>query len=97
MASTKSEWFESDVAFLRSLRIVSSDPPPPLPRFRVEAAKKAGDYRVIDALHRYRPRWVFSSDRADPRAAAESLARQLNEQHATASKVADKTDGPPVI
>lgn len=72
------EWSRDDRAFLRSLRIAAADPPPPLPRFRVEPSDVAGwQYRRL--------RSVVGLCEAfpDPRAAAEDLARQLNEEHAS--------------
>lgn len=74
-------WSKPDTAFLRSLRILATDPPPPLPRFRVEPGDIEGWYRVIDALRQYRSAFEFGPDWKDPRAAAEDLARQLNEKH----------------
>lgn len=75
-------WGPADMQFLRSMRIAATNPPAPLPRFRVEPTKLPGWYRVIDAAVRYKPVNDFGPDSfSDPRGAAEDLARQRNEQH----------------
>lgn len=77
-------WTEADRRFLRSLRIAADDLPPPLlplPRFRAVPTALTGWYRVVDGLRR-RPVWDFGPENfADPRAAAEDAARQMNERH----------------
>jgi hypothetical protein len=86
-------WTKSDQRFLRSLRIESTNPPVPLPRFRVEPSDVEGGYRVIDTLNqviaskRLIYRTVYEVDEtgvagfSDPRDAAENIAAQLNVKH----------------
>lgn len=74
-------WTKADEKYLRSMRVVATDPPAPLPRFRVEPSDVEGWYRVVDALRKFKPAFDFGTDWRDPRAAAEDLARQLNEKH----------------
>lgn len=86
-------WTKADERFLRTLRIESTHPPAPLPRFRVEPSDVEGEYRVVDALRQYRPTFDFGTDWKDPRAAAEDLAAQLNEKHAAGARKTDDEDG----
>ena len=74
-------WTKADETFLRRMRIAPVDPPTPLPRFRVEPAEIDGWYRVIDAVRSFETKSEFGPPFKDPRAAAEDLARQLNEKH----------------
>lgn len=74
-------WTKADERFLRSMRIVAADAPPALPRFRVEQSAIEGEYTVIDSLRHFKAAFDFGTDWQDPRAAAEDLARQLNEKH----------------
>lgn len=76
-------WTTKDERFLRSLGITSSDPPAPLPRFRVEASDRAGFYRVLDARRAFRVAAEIGPPVKEPRESAEDLARQLNEKHGT--------------
>lgn len=78
-------WTTTDLLFLRSLEIAATDPPSPLPRFRVEAGAVAGWYRVIDAAKRFRPHHDFGPAIGDPRAAAEAMAARLNAKHVAKS------------
>jgi hypothetical protein len=78
-------WSKSDARFLRSLRIESTNPPAPLPRFRVEPSDIEGGYRVIDSNRKHRS--VYEVDQStfnDPRAAAEDIAAQMNAKHVEA-------------
>lgn len=76
-------WTVNDKRFLRSMRIQSTDPPVPLPRFRVEPAATKGWYRVIDSV--FRP--VVEIEKFGPksipnaRAAADDKAAELNAKH----------------
>jgi hypothetical protein len=74
-------WSIADQRFLRSLRIASTNPPAPLPRFRVEVSEIEGGYRVVDALRKFRTTHEVGQEFADPRAAAEDIAAQLNTKH----------------
>lgn len=74
-------WTKADEKVLRSMRIEATDPPAPLPRFRVEPSEVEGEYQVVDSLRHFKPAFDFGTDWTDPRAAAEDLARQLNEKH----------------
>lgn len=80
-----SHWWKSDQEFLRSLRIVADDPAPPLPRFVVEPGVNEGEFLVIDrvARSRYAGATTVFTPRCfkDPRAAAEDVARQMNEKY----------------
>lgn len=75
-------WTKDDQVFLRKMRVDTSDPPPPLPRFRVEPCVDEGWYRVIDARRNFALKSEFGPPFEDPRASAEDLAKQLNEQYA---------------
>jgi len=74
-------WTKADATFLRSLRVAWSGPPPPLPRFRVEpSAVDDEGYRVIDTWRKFRSVVECGpKEFKDPRAAAEDVARQMNE------------------
>ena len=78
-------WSKTDARFLHSLRIVADAPAPPLPRFVVEPGVNAGEYILVDRVGRGRyagAATVFTpSSFADPRAAAEDVARQMNEKY----------------
>jgi hypothetical protein len=67
-------WTTNDKRFLRSMGIDASDPPAPLPRFRVEPPDAEGRYRVIDAKTP-RSKWMA---KFDSRAAAEACADEMN-------------------
>ena len=72
-------WTLNDRRFLRSMRIASSDPPDPLPRFRVEPSRVEGYYAIVDAERKWRSTFEFGGKEfPDPRAAAENYAAQLN-------------------
>jgi hypothetical protein len=78
-----SEWSVSDKKFLRSLRVVADEPAAPSLRFVVERGKNVGEFNVIDRQRRSRSTVCTPAAFADPRAAAEDIARQLNEKHHT--------------
>jgi hypothetical protein len=67
-------WTTNDKKFLRTMGIASSDPPAPLPRFRVEPPDAEGQYRVIDAKT---PRSKWTATFAT-REAAEACANEMN-------------------
>lgn len=74
---------ESDRRFLRSLRIRADAMPPPLPRlprFRAVPTAVSGWYRVIDGVRRRAVEDFGPENFKDPRAAAEDVARQMNER-----------------
>jgi len=70
-------WTQDDLRYLRSLRIESTNPPEPLPRFQVEPSEVDGEYRVIDRTHPTR-KFEFGPMWPDPRRAAEDYAHHLN-------------------
>lgn len=80
-----SHWWVSDQRFLRSMRIVADAPAPPLPRFVVEPGANDGEFLVVDrvARGRYAGATTVFTPRCfqDPRAAAEDVARQMNEKY----------------
>lgn len=80
-------WWVSDAQFLRSLRIVADAPAPPLPRFVVEPGAHEGEFLVIDRYARSRyagAATVFTpACFKNPRAAADDVARQMNEKYST--------------
>lgn len=74
---------ESDRRFLRSLRITADDMPAPLPRlprFRAVPTAVRGWYRVVDGVRRKAVEDFGPENFKDPRAAAEDVARQMNER-----------------
>lgn len=85
MSSTPRNWSIADKRFLRALRIVADAPAPPLPRFVVEPGMNAGEFVLVDRVGRGRyagATTVFTpASFPDPRAAAEDVARQMNEKH----------------
>lgn len=74
-------WTENDKRYLRSLRIVSSDPPSPLPRFQVETAAVEGEYQVIDRLIQFRATHTIAATFNDPRSVADAIATELNTKY----------------
>lgn len=86
-------WTKNDERFLRTMCITATHPPPPLPRFRVEAGDVAGWYRVIDAEKRFQKHQDFGPAVGDPRAAAEAMAVRLNAKHVTNARKGDDEDG----
>lgn len=74
-------WTKADKRFLHAMCIVATDPPSPLPRFRVEVGPIEGEHQVIDTARGFRA-YIFGKDWPDPRAAAESVASSWNERHA---------------
>ena len=85
-----SDWTVDDRRFMRSLRIVADDPAPPLPRFVVEPGMNVGEYILIDRYARGRyagGATVFTPKSFEnPRAAADDVARQMNEKYRTESE-----------
>lgn len=90
--SPRHEWSISDKRFLKSLEIATTDPPAPLPRFRVEPSDVAGRYWVYQVIEKGKRTAVLtvadvgSPEFPDPRAAAEEIARQKNEEHREKSR-----------
>lgn len=82
---SSAQWSVSDKRFLRSMRIVADAPAPPLPRFVVEPGMNEGEFVLVDRHGRGRyaaATTVFTpASFQDPRAAAEDVARQMNEKY----------------
>jgi len=62
------------------------EPAPPSPRFVVEPGKVPGEYNMVDRLRRSRVTVFTPSAFKNPRAAAEDVARQMNEKYGSASE-----------
>lgn len=82
---TPHDWTLTDRRFLRSLRIVADAPAPPSPRFVVEPWMNPGEFVLVDRVGLGRSAGAMTvftpSSFKDPRAAAEDVARQMNEKH----------------